>query len=115
MKHKTAELEGALLHCALLHYFFGLHAGLHDNAFSSDDWVGYAREAGEPPVVYGWEQVGPIIEREHIGVYARAGFWRAHIPGVGRTLAEEADGPTPLIAAMRAFVASKMGEEVELP
>jgi hypothetical protein len=24
-------------------------------------------------------------------------------------------GPTPLVAAMRAFVASKLGEEVELP
>lgn len=27
----------------------------------------------------------------------------------------EASGPTPLIAAMRAFVASKLGEEVEVP
>jgi hypothetical protein len=25
------------------------------------------------------------------------------------------DGPTPLIAAMRCYVASKMGDEIELP
>lgn len=27
----------------------------------------------------------------------------------------QSEAPTPLVAAMRAFVASKLGEEVELP
>jgi hypothetical protein len=32
-----------------------------------------------------------------------------------RTESYTLDGPTPLIAAMRCYVASKLGDEVELP
>lgn len=59
-----------------------------------------------------WSQGGPIIEREEIGLrrYLNiAGEWVAKLPsGYGR-------GPTPLIAAMRCLVMSKMGDEVEVP
>ena len=65
-----------------------------------------------------WEQGGPIIEREHISPHwvlsgpQIPGCWSAHIPGGnGRMLY----GPTPLIAAMRCYVASKLGDEIEIP
>jgi len=63
-----------------------------------------------------WEQGGPIIEREKIEMAEYKGGWSAHI----KTDAEPLDelhgyGPTPLIAAMRCYVASKLGDEVEIP
>lgn len=60
-----------------------------------------------------WADGGPIIEREEIDVQCGGwewGAWRGSNPDwepVG-----EAFGDTPLIAAMRAYVASKFGEEV---
>ncbi len=60
-----------------------------------------------------WGLGGPIIEREHIGVAWRVSCWVAEnvtlSSGPKRAFA---DGPTPLIAAMRCFVASKFGDEV---
>lgn len=58
-----------------------------------------------------WSQGGPIIERERIELHnAVGGEWAAHaefqIYGIG---------PTPLIAAMRCYVASKLGDEVDVP
>tara|TARA_R110000868_G_scaffold102699_1_gene282982 strand:- start:10901 stop:11215 length:315 start_codon:yes stop_codon:yes gene_type:complete len=61
-----------------------------------------------------WSQGGPIIERENIGLtaYHRGGgmAWRA----VSFNDKNKAYGPTPLIAAMRCYVASKMGDDIEL-
>lgn len=67
-----------------------------------------------------WAQAGPIIERERIDVLGMvegpSGDWTASIPRpnhVGwRFIAK---GPTPLIAAMRCYVVSKLGDEVEVP
>jgi len=59
-----------------------------------------------------WEHGGPIIEREMIELVPQTpALWDAmykaqHIP---------TDGPTPLIAAMRCYVASKLGDEIEIP
>lgn len=58
-----------------------------------------------------WGQGGPIIARERITITASGG---------GTTWMCENDSgywiaPTPLIAAMRCFVASKLGDEVEIP
>ena len=60
-----------------------------------------------------WSQGGPIIEREKIGWFWGTGneHWCAANPKA--TFCE--DGPTPLIAAMRCYVASKLGDEVEIP
>lgn len=75
-----------------------------------------ATEYNEPGETYSpstnWAQGGPIIEREGITVrrYTDA-LWDASI---GR-LDYVADGPTPLIAAMRCYVASVMGDEVDVP
>jgi hypothetical protein len=55
-----------------------------------------------------WLAAGPIIEREGISLYLYGGSeWNAHVGG------KESIGPTPLIAAMRCYVASKMGDEVK--
>lgn len=63
-----------------------------------------------------WDTGGPIIERERIGTSFEeaTGLWHAEFEhaaradGVQRTFAS---GPTPLIAAMRAFVASRAQTE----
>ena len=62
-----------------------------------------------------WAQGGPIIEREQINIgTVGISTWRAGLTNEdGKSF--WADGPTPLIAAMRCFVASKLGDEVELP
>ena len=78
-----------------------------------------------------WAQGGPIIERESIFVLReQAGFkgrrlWAA-TSGQNKAIGLNEDsvklyrdkfyfGPTPLIAAMRCYVASKLGDTVELP
>lgn len=67
-----------------------------------------------------WAQGGPILEREFIELVP-GHPWKAvaHIEeAVGDDIVEvkvEKYGPTPLIAAMRCYVASKLGDEVEVP
>ena len=59
-----------------------------------------------------WSLAGPIIEREGIELLCETvGFRWVAMPQKG----PEWRGPTPLIAAMRCYVASKLGDEVELP
>ena len=64
-----------------------------------------------------WAPGGPIIERERIELYAPceagsfADEWTANYEW-GRP--EGYRAPTPLTAAMRAYVASKFGDEVEV-
>jgi len=59
-----------------------------------------------------WAQGGPIIEREGIELLCESlGFRWVAIPRKG----PEWRGSTPLIAAMRCYVASKLGHEVEIP
>jgi hypothetical protein len=58
-----------------------------------------------------WAQGGPIIERERLCVYDLGGdAW-----GSDDNLASRSSGPTVLIAAMRCYVASKLGDEIEIP
>jgi hypothetical protein len=67
-----------------------------------------------------WSIAGPIIERECIGLRGpsiRGNAWAAFIDlsGISQGPQHRHTGPTPLIAAMRCFVASKLGDEIELP
>lgn len=58
-----------------------------------------------------WAQGGPIIERERIDVYGFEGdSW-----GAEDNFRRRQYGPTPLIAAMRCYVGTKLGNEVEVP
>ena len=63
-----------------------------------------------------WAQGGPIIGREHIGLISPTNtlsmFWTADIGYESKFTQFDHD---PLIAAMRCLVASKLGDEVEVP
>lgn len=73
-----------------------------------------------------WSQGGPIIEREGIEINVRNWSpspgcrlpgkyeWSARLCFVRQTECKQF-GPTPLIAAMRCYVASKLGDEVDIP
>jgi hypothetical protein len=63
-----------------------------------------------------WSQGGPIIDREHIcldywDIPPTPAHWTAGIAGTMDSL----EGSTPLVAAMRCFVFSRLGDEVEVP
>ena len=62
-----------------------------------------------------WAQGGPIIEREGITTSKTAhGFWEAYKRPASLQESYQTDNK-PLIAAMRCYVASKLGEEVDVP
>ena len=68
-----------------------------------------------------WSQGGPIIQREEIGLRrnapcSRGREWEAS-PSITAKGAggKWGYGPTPLIAAMRCLVASRLGDEVDVP
>ena len=120
MKHKTSELTGALLDAAA-----GKAADLIGEV---RDWGGkglmvFQLASGLPfRASTDWSVGGPIIERELIeltntekGWYAAVNPWAYYRKSVIVADPPDAEAPTPLIAAMRAFVASKFGDEVELP
>lgn len=105
MKIKTSELTGIAL-----------------------DWAVAKCEGVDsiPNYSMSWMHAGPIIEREKLesgwtleeGWYVN--MYRREvdtIPGYPAELtrASEGDGPTLLIAAMRCYVASKLGDEIDLP
>ena len=57
-----------------------------------------------------WALMGPIIERECIALSNAVLGWVAVVDGH-----EPQEGDTPLTAAARCYVASKLGSEVEVP
>ena len=84
------------------------------NQFLRDKRIGFTTKYSE-----NWSQGGPIIDREKIGFnwvvsnYLHVmGCWSAHIP---QTNGKILYGPTPLIAAMRCYVTSRIGEFIEIP
>ena len=66
-----------------------------------------------------WSQGGPLIEREKIELIPPVDendlYWMAvwHQSDNGEAGIQE--GPTPLIATMRCYVSSKLGDEVDVP
>ena len=91
---KTSELTGAALDWAVAKA------------------IGEYKPVAVPHYSTNWAQGGPIIEREKIDIGTYRGAWRAakHV-SITPTYAT---GPTPLIAAMRCLVASKMGDDIEI-
>lgn len=71
------------------------------------------------PVEYSskWVFGGPIIAREGISIVRNEyGLWVAGIYNVERNVVEHANtDPDSLVAAMRTFVASKVGPEINIP
>jgi hypothetical protein len=89
--------------------------GVYIPAYADHPWLAIRSETGIyrcPSYSADWAHGGPIIEREYIELHTYSAnddgiiTWRAN---------DYMDGPTPLIAAMRCFVASRLGDEVEVP
>lgn len=109
MKHKTSELTGALLDAAVAKAE-GLPYQVSGGQKLGKTLVMALGPIGEPWFPSSlWGHGGPIIEREGVGLHKGHGAWIASLP-----YAENQYGDTPLIAAMRAYVASKLGDEVDL-
>lgn len=114
MKHKTSELTGALLDAAVakakgLPYRIELRG--HPMDRNQREVCIIEGLEGMFPASTDWSVGGPIIEREAMELMpVTKGRWVASASGTDFNMA----GPTPLIAAMRAYVASKLGEEVDL-
>ncbi len=89
-------------------------------------WIERENSPGSAPYYHRWSpssdwaQGGPIIEREFIelrpGSYTgKDRLWAAWGQNRHGDRSQGKTGPTALIAAMRCYVASKLGDEVEIP
>lgn len=108
MKIRTSEAKGTVLDwlvakCEGFNYLAELEKGL---SFSpSTEWV----------------QGGPIIDREGISLlylYVTDDPFRwaaTQKPNIRKVKPDSVYGPTLLVAAMRCYVASKLGDEVDVP
>lgn len=126
MQVKTSELTNEALDCAVALAMGGTN--LHFDTISSW-WItidgrevtfskGWADSMRFRPSQE-WACGGTIIERECIGLWpsdSREGMWAARpdYKAYPERLTP-AYGSTPLIAAMRCYVASKLGETVDIP
>jgi hypothetical protein len=93
---KTSELSGAALDWAV-------HQAWCEGACHDEPFPSYSTN---------WAPSGPIIERKKIEIFIRDEEWFAHSQ---LSTPEDFHGDTPLIAAMRCFVASQLGDEVNVP
>jgi hypothetical protein len=118
---KTCELIGQPLHYAVA-LCLGKGIDLED---PRDPWLTVDGIADLPLHAYtpstDWGQGGPIIEREEILVgpspfpTGKDGKFAAGLGCDWDTCSFVATGPTPLVAAMRCFVQSRLGHEVDIP
>lgn len=130
MKYKTADLIGRRLDLAVAKAEgLPVHPGpgdfLMETCLDAPPWAHEIYPSSD------WRDGGQIIERERIWLFARSekdedfegDGWDAaigqHLANRGQVCSDGngfwGAGSTPLIAAMRAYVTSKLGEEVELP
>jgi hypothetical protein len=128
VKHKTDELEGALLDAVVAklvgqpaHIIGGRCIG--DRGTAENYGFCYSPSSD-------WAQGGPLIEREGIQLsydsatsiegmnplpwFACIGDDLAYMRDAGWGAKGEGYGSTPLVAAMRAFVQMRLGAEVDL-
>lgn len=105
MRYNVAELEGAMLDAAVAKAEGTYRIELFD--VTAAPWPDYSVD---------WSHSGPIIERERIrtGFDDEDQYWFAWIARDG-VEHEQCSSRSLLIAAMRAYVASKLGPEIELP
>jgi hypothetical protein len=114
MKAKTSELSGRSLNLAmtLLELKRVEAAGENIKSWWKDEVLSGQRA---DPYSTDWLWGGPIIDREKIELHYEYGDqeWKAV-----QFLKDEwccQHGPTPLIAAMRCYVASRLGDEINVP
>jgi len=111
MKVKTSELTGAALDWAVARC--ELMTG-QDYTLAVDTDIDGTKRVNfggmYPEWSSDWQEAGPIIEREKIEcLYDGVSQWYVDAPHGWY------EGPTPLIAAMRCYVASQLGDEIEIP
>lgn len=116
---KTSELTGAALDWAVAKCEQPVYSdkALIQALAAGSNGIGIEWDAFSPST--NWAQGGPIIERENLCIdidFNASGVWLSWIK---RNYDDEprymVSGTTPLIAAMRCYVASKLGDNVELP
>lgn len=109
MKIKTSELTGAALDWAVAKCEGRSEKGMA-KILAGTNLI---------PAEYStnWAQGGPIVEREKVFVKPTINKgWRTYQRDpFGNGICNSQYGDTPLIAAMRCYVASKLGAEVEIP
>lgn len=121
---ETIELKGRALDWAVSEIEY---AHMEAEGEPIKEWAREAAQTNPGPWSTDWLWGGPIIEREGIATreippvsgdngYIFTRRWIAEMfrfpEGPRRSVAY---GPTPLIAAMRCFVALKLGKEIEVP
>jgi hypothetical protein len=115
MKMKVSELSGNKLDLAVAQAE-GREVEVGDHPTESGFTALFFKDSDERcNYTDDWAQAGPIIERERIDV----NFWAIPVSELDHgcyatKTPHHANGPTPLIAAMRCYVASKLGDEVEV-
>lgn len=125
MKIKTSELIGPALDWAVI------VANGQDAAYWLEMYLSEGRRVFCARSSTEWVQGGPIIDREGIPIRKHSsGTWYAHMnlgdgeraqwhkhEWVTSKVQKQVrfDGPTLLVAAMRCYVASKLGDEVDVP
>ena len=121
MKYKTSELIGGYLDSAvaeaigLTYYRIERVGHPMDRNQSAVCWIKGLEIQFAPSL--SWQQGGPIVERERIRLCPDTDGWLADVVTDRRCDNKQTDfarGSTALIAGMRALVASKLGENVEL-
>ena len=111
---RTSELSGAALDWAVAMAEGWQHITAQDNG-GEYPWLAKHGKYQDPKhyrPTSNWMQGGPIIEREGVSIDQMydTKLWCASMENTaGHT------GTTPLIAAMRCYVASKLGDDVEIP
>ena len=105
---KTSELTGAALDWAVAKC-----EGYSKDTSNATEFAVRRRMFGVHKWSTLWQLAGPIIEREGMTIAFDAYGWEArHYDGESEPRVFV--GATPLIAAMRCYVASKLGDEVEI-
>lgn len=111
---KTSELTGHAIDWAVA------KAEGHDAELNYNEVVSFKLVLGNEhrfvwkPSTH-WAQGGAIIERERISIENKTGTGVWVATRIEGSAVSEEYGDTPLIAAMRSYVASKLGDEVEIP
>ena len=108
---KTSELQGAALDWAVAKCIYEPDDVVicDGRVFAYDD----ATKGFNPST--DWLQGGPIIEREQLNLSCLGNNKWEVWPNYGMNDTTYCKGPTPLIAAMRCYVAGMLGDEVEIP
>jgi hypothetical protein len=109
VKIRTSELIGPALDWAVAKC-----AGEFDWNLGAKRFL-YLHKYSELRYSTDWDQGGPIIEREKLRLDPRDSEWQANSWNEAHQDFDTSYGPTPLIAAMRCYVASKLGDEVDVP